>query len=252
MKVIFDSRFLTKYCSDPAASEHRLDRALELLQAHYSLESANPAEDSDVLLVHNQHHLNRVRFNQQVYEMALLSAGTAIKAAELAMAGEPAFALCRPPGHHASPDGFWGFCYFNNVAIAIEKQWQKGTISSALVVDFDLHFGDGTNNHAKDRPGFSYYHLDGNTAKNFVEGLEKRLKGLPAFDLLGISAGFDRHSQDWGRLLDTEDYHEIGCLLGKFAREKCEGRVFAVLEGGYNAVSLGDAALAFWQGVEGK
>jgi len=252
MKVIFEPRFLSCYCSDPAASEHRLDKALELLQEDYSLEQAAPAVDSDVLLVHNQHHLNRVRFNRQVYEMALLSAGAAIMAAELAAAGEPAFALCRPPGHHASPDGFWGFCYFNNIAIALEKQLQKRTINSALVVDFDLHFGDGTNNHVNNRPAFSYYHLDGDNAQNYLQGLEKLLAHLRGVDLLGISAGFDQHSQDWGRLLDTKDYHEIGRLLGEFAQEKCAGRVFAVLEGGYNPISLGEAALAFWQGIEGK
>ncbi len=252
MKVIFNPQFLTSYCSDPAASAHRLDKALELLREEYPFEEALPADDNDVLLVHNQHHLNRVRFNRQVYEMALLSAGTAIKAAELAVAGEPAFALCRPPGHHASPDGFWGFCYFNNIAIAIEKQWQKGSINSAQVVDFDLHFGDGTSNHAKNRPDFSYYHPDGNSAKSFLQGMAKRLDSLPGADILGVSAGFDRHSKDWGRLLDTEDYHEMGKMLGGFAREKCFGRVFAVLEGGYNSVSLGEAALAFWRGIGGK
>lgn len=249
MKVVFDRRFLDCYCSDPAASSHRLNHALELLEKHYPFTGSEPAETADILLVHRDSHLKRVRMNSQAYEMALLSAGAAIRAAEFAVKSEPAFALCRPPGHHASPDGFWGFCYFNNIAIAVQRLLKKKAIKSAFIVDFDLHFGDGTDNHFNNRTAVSYYHGNGRNAKEFLLNLKKRLI-YAGGDLLAVSAGFDRHCEDWGKMLSTEDYHEMGRLLGNFARDKCEGRIFAVLEGGYNPLSLGEGLLAFLQGVE--
>jgi acetoin utilization deacetylase AcuC-like enzyme len=249
MKLVFEPKFLDCYCSDPAASSRRLDHALELMEKHYSFSGALPAQNTDILLVHNDRHLNRVRMNRQVYEMALLSAGAAIQAAEFAVKGEPAFALCRPPGHHASPDGFWGFCYFNNISIAIERLLQRRAIESAMIVDFDLHFGDGTNDHFESRTDVSYYHGNGHNGKNFIENLKNHLDYSDG-ELLAVSAGFDRHCDDWGRMLSTKDYGEIGRLLGDFAREKCEGRIFAVLEGGYNPLSLGEGLLAFLQGLE--
>jgi len=70
-------------------------------------------------------------------------------AAELAIEGKPSFGLIRPPGHHASPDSCWGFCYFNNIAIAIRRLIDEGRVKKALIIDFDLHFGDGTFNTRK-------------------------------------------------------------------------------------------------------
>ena len=78
--------------------------------------------------------------------MAILAAGATIEAAQSALNKEAAFALCRPPGHHASPDSCWGFCYFNNVAIAVRKLLAEGKVKRVLIVDFDLHYGDGTAN----------------------------------------------------------------------------------------------------------
>src|SRR4030042_1033954 len=74
------------------------------------------------------------------------AAGGAIKAAQIAMEGEVSFGLIRPPGHHASPDGCWGFCFFNNIAVALARLQSEDLIENALILDFDLHFGDGTNN----------------------------------------------------------------------------------------------------------
>jgi acetoin utilization deacetylase AcuC-like enzyme len=79
-----------------------------------------------------------------VYDVAILAAGGAMLTAATALAGEPAFGLLRPPGHHASPDSHWGFCFFNNMAVAVERLRRQGLIGSALILDIDLHFGDGT------------------------------------------------------------------------------------------------------------
>jgi acetoin utilization deacetylase AcuC-like enzyme len=68
--------------------------------------------------------------------------------------------------------------------------------------------------------------------------------------MIAVSAGFDRHEDDWGNLLATEDYGKMGEILGSFAAEYCQGRIFAALEGGYNHNSLGDALYAFLEGLE--
>ena len=82
--------------------------------------------------------------NPKLHALAALAAGGAIRAAELGLGGEPAFAVVRPPGHHASRTAGWGYCVYSNVALALLKLRASGAISSALVVDIDAHTGDGT------------------------------------------------------------------------------------------------------------
>ena len=69
-----------------------------------------PATEEDLRLVHGETHINSVKTRRGIYEVAVLAVGGAIKASELAMQGEPAFGLIRPPGHHANRDSSWGFC----------------------------------------------------------------------------------------------------------------------------------------------
>ncbi|MDO9535334.1 MAG: histone deacetylase family protein [Bacillota bacterium] len=249
MKVIFHEDFLECYTSDPAAVNGRLDPALALAQEHYSLVTPSPCTEEPLLRVHTPTHIAHVRADRSVYPIALLAAGAAIEASRLAMAGEPAFALCRPPGHHASPDSCWGFCYFNNVAVAVKDLLAREVVQKVLIVDFDLHYGDGTANTFANMPAVTYLHLQGRNRQVFLEDLKSSIQDEKA-DLVAVSAGFDRHIKDWGGLLTTEDYGEIGHILGDFARARCGGRIFTALEGGYNAISLGDAFLAFCRGVE--
>ena len=99
----------------------------------------------DVLLIHSEHHLSRVKSDRdQVYKTALLAVGGAILAAEYAFKEQPMFAVIRPPGHHASPEGYWGFCYFNNIAIGAKYLLNTGKAKKVAVYDFDNHFGNGT------------------------------------------------------------------------------------------------------------
>ncbi|HSW36574.1 MAG TPA: hypothetical protein VLH18_08230 [Candidatus Limnocylindrales bacterium] len=249
MKIVFHKNFLQKYTHDPAASVGRLDHALRAVEKYHTIITPEPCSDKDVLLVHSLHHLNDVKSEGHVYQMALLAAGATIKSAELAMNGEYAFALCRPPGHHASPGSCWGFCYFNNVAIALKKLLSAGKINKVLIIDFDLHFGDGTNNTFSDDPRVNFWHVNGDRPSSFIANLDQYLRTATA-DIVAVSAGFDRHQLDWGRMLSTEDYRTIGTLLGSFARLNCQGRLFAALEGGYNHISLGDSLLAFLDGLE--
>lgn len=251
VKVVFHQNFLQSYTTDPAASPGRLDYAFSLVEDKHSLVTASPCKEEDVLLVHSPFHLENVRREGQVYSMALLAAGATVQASRLAMEGEAVFSLCRPPGHHASPDSCWGFCYFNNVAIAVSKLLKEKQIDKAFIVDFDLHFGDGTDNVFRGEKNVYYYHVKGVDGDSFVENLAKHLEEVQ-FDLIAVSAGFDRHKRDWGGLLTTDDYGALGRILGSYARDKCRGRLFAALEGGYNNSSLGEALLAFLEGLEGK
>lgn len=249
MKVFFDENFLQTYTSDPAASPGRLDYAFSEVKKKYPLVAPIPCSEEDVRLVHTSYHLEYTRRDERVYPMAILAVGAAIGAAETSLSGEAAFALCRPPGHHASPDSAWGFCYFNNVAIAVRRLLSEKKINKALIVDFDLHFGDGTANTFSGEPDVLYYHVKGNSSQVFVENLKAYLLEARA-ELVAVSAGFDRHRDDWGGLLATSDYKEMGKILGTYARDNCQGRIFGALEGGYNPRSLGDALMAFLKGLE--
>jgi acetoin utilization deacetylase AcuC-like enzyme len=249
MKVLFHRKFLDYYTSDPAAAAGRLTPAVNELQKHYTLIEPEPATESDLLLVHTPRHLEDVRHDSSVYNMALLAAGASLTAASYAVAGDPAFALCRPPGHHASPDSCWGFCYFNNVAVALRKTLQHKDIEKAVIIDFDLHYGDGTANTFARQANVSFYHARGDSGSNVVKNVKDHLEKTD-YDIIAVSAGFDRHIRDWGGMLTTSDYGELGLVIGEYARSRCDNRVFAVLEGGYNAQALADSIAAFIKGLQ--
>lgn len=250
MKVVFHLRYHEVYASDPAAAPGRLEQIAAVLAAHFPFVEPQPATEEDVLLVHTKRHLEWVKQRPHTYELALLAAGGAILASQLAMQGERAFGLIRPPGHHASPDSSWGFCWFNNVAIAVEKLRHAKAIEKALIIDIDLHYGDGTANIFAHVPEVVYHHVKGMSRQDFLHDLEDFLSRQGDADLVAVSAGFDRHEHDWGRILKTEDYRTAGRMIGTFAAQHCRGKVFAVLEGGYNSDTLGESALALLEGLE--
>jgi len=249
LQVVYHNRYREVYSSDPASAPGRIESILDELKTHFEFTESKQASEQDVLLVHSQDHVDYVRTHRLTYEIALLAVGGAVKAAELAIQGEPTFALIRPPGHHASRGSSWGFCYFNNVAVAVEKLRVEGKVNKAVVVDVDLHYGDGTANIFALSPQVTYFHPEGISRQSYIDELNRFVSvRLGPFDILAVSAGFDRHEQDWGGLLKTEDYHTIGIILREFADNKCWGRRFAVLEGGYNHSVLGRNVRAFLDG----
>lgn len=189
-------------------------------------------------------------------ELALLSLSGALSAADSGLAGEPAFSLMRPPGHHAGKDRVAGFCYLNNVALAVARLQKTRPGLRVAVVDFDVHHGDGTESLVLGREGVSFLSLHqfplypGTGAESrgnclnvplpagtdesrwlaaFEPAFARLLKSKP--DLLAVSAGFDAYKDDpiAGLKLERGTFRRVGRLLAETRLPR-----FAALEGGYS------------------
>lgn len=165
MKIVFHEKYFDIYSGDPASAKGRLDGAYRTLKDEFEFVRPTAASEADLQLVHTVDHIERIKRDAHLYEIATLAVGGAILASEIAVAGGVAFGLIRPPGHHASPNSCWGFCFFNKIAIAVKKLLASGSADKALIVDFDLHFGDGTDNIFRGEPSVVYHHM-GATAKD--------------------------------------------------------------------------------------
>ncbi|MCK9230570.1 MAG: histone deacetylase family protein [Syntrophales bacterium] len=246
MKVYYSDAFIPSYCSDPAASLGRMESIVRALRGNVSFLDVIPADIEDIAACHTDRHIAQVR-SQGLYDIASLAAGGAIQAAFTGLE-EPSFALVRPPGHHASADSSWGFCYFNNIAIAISKLREQKKIGKAFILDFDLHFGDGTMNILGNSGYVDILNpSDADPARYLLE-LEEAMPDDA--DMIAVSAGFDNHREDWGGLLSTDDYRELGRIVRR-ASERSGGGCFGVLEGGYNHGVLGQSVMAFLEGMRG-
>jgi acetoin utilization deacetylase AcuC-like enzyme len=208
------------------------------------------------------------------YDVALLAAGAAIDGVERVMSGAhtSAFALVRPPGHHAERDRAMGFCLFNNVAVAAAHARQRGAARVAIV-DYDVHHGNGTQHIFERDPHVLYmsthqypYYPGSGAVSETGEGEgagatvnvplevgatdddyrvafdEVILPILRQFapDLILISAGFDAHERDpiAGMRVTTGAFGAMTRALGQVAEECCGGRIVAVTEGGYDLRAL--------------
>ncbi|MFH0824188.1 MAG: hypothetical protein V2B18_15660, partial [Pseudomonadota bacterium] len=251
MKIIYHDVYLTDYPTASCETPDRVSSIMATIRDHYEIVTPSPAADSDILTVHTNSILNSVKMDEGLFEAAAMAAGGAVLAAELAMEGLPSFACVRPPGHHASPNAHWGFCFFNNVAISLERLLRSRRISTALVLDIDLHFGDGTHNFFSRRGNVMVENIQESARERFLAEVDRALASNE-YDIVAISAGFDRHELDWGRTLTTEDYFRIGKSVREYAESKCQGRYYAVLEGGYNTDVMPANALALCRGMNGE
>lgn len=245
MKVVFHEDFYQVYTTDPAAEQGRMEAIMDVIEPHAEFIDAEAAAEEDLRAVHSDLHIESVK-NRGLYPIAALAAGGAVQAAGIGLK-EPAFALIRPPGHHASSSSSWGFCYFNNMAVALEKLKRTGRIRTAYVLDIDLHYGDGTVNILGDKDWISICNVNAYDRKAYMNDVTREMARCKA-DMIGISAGFDNHERDWGGTLRTDDYREIGRRV-KAAAGRCNGGCFAVLEGGYNHSVLGHNVLALMEGM---
>lgn len=247
MKVYFHTDFYEEYTSDPAAESGRMEAIVTELEGSAEFISCLPASESQILAAHSKSHINQV-WREGLYEIAALAAGGAVQAAEASLE-EPAFGLIRPPGHHASGNSFWGFCYFNNMAISLYHLRAAQGIEKAFILDFDLHFGDGNVNILEKETWVEILNPVSNSRKAYMEEVKSALEQTEA-EVIAVSAGFDHHINDWGGLLYTEDYKIMGQWVKKSA-DRNRGSCYGLLEGGYNHNVLGSNVLAFLKGLEG-
>ncbi len=249
MKIIFHEKYLTPYPTAGVENPKRVQVIYEAVQGVGDILTPEPATPEDLLLVHSRRLVASMASQPEVHEVALLAVGGALLTAATALGGEPAFGLRRPPWHHAGPDHHWGFCFYNNMAIAIARLRQQGLIHRALILDIDLHFGDGTDRIFDDTSEVEVVNIEANGREQFLFAVRTTLQVERQIDLIGVSAGFDTYVKDWGGLLQTEDYRQIGVWVREAAERCCRGRRFALLEGGYYLPDLGRNCLALLQGL---
>jgi acetoin utilization deacetylase AcuC-like enzyme len=216
---------------------------------------------------------------QTSYEDAMLAAGGVLTCTRAVMNedAQNAFAIVRPPGHHAEPDRAMGFCLFSNIAIAAQDLLANG-LKRVMVIDYDAHHGNGTQAAFmnEERAGFISTHqwgiYPGTGWLDDAPHAKKRIVNVPlparagdvtfsriadevfepmvkAFrpQMLLISAGFDSHWNDpiTSLGLSTRGFYEVSKKLVEMAGEFCDGKIVFVLEGGYdpNNVANGVAAV---------
>ncbi|MFX0038394.1 MAG: histone deacetylase family protein [Promethearchaeota archaeon] len=256
MKIVFHEKYYNSdYAWDPAASAGRLEGIMKVISENkeYEIITPKPASDEDILRAHTKRHLQNIKNNPLLYELASLAAGGAILAAEEGFKGDATFAVIRPPGHHASSDSCWGFCYFNNISISLLRLYSEGKIKSAFVLDFDLHTGDGNINILTNRDDNFIVKIlnpysSGRTG--YIKEVEAYIRELENIDIFVASAGFDEGIEDWGHKLYPEDYTKLGRLMKEYSLKLCQGRRYALLEGGYNHSVLPKNVNSFCQGFK--
>ena len=271
------------------------------LQEHVLQVEGSPAELADLLRVHSESHVDTVRAaveraaarGQPVdltldtvvsgasWDAALAAAGSAITATRLVLddaAPSTAFVLCRPPGHHATASRPMGFCLFNNIAVAACWAREEGGLDRVLILDWDVHHGNGTQDIFYHDPSVYYLslHLSGHypgtghvhetgggagkgTTRNvplpagvgrehylrvFGQALEAAITSFDA-DLVLLSAGFDCLAGDplGGLLLEPADLHAMTRAVMEAADRTARGRVVALLEGGYVPARVGEGVV---------
>jgi acetoin utilization deacetylase AcuC-like enzyme len=267
-KVFSDLKTAAYGASGHPEAPFRVSRTFERLKAagHAPALPFVAAGASDVALVHGEKHLATIRDGtfsdadtpafRGMDEIALISLAGALSAADAALEGQPSFSLMRPPGHHAGKDRVAGFCYINNLAVAVARLQKNKPGLKIGIVDFDVHHGDGTESLVLGRENTTFVSLhqfplypgtgqssrgncvniplpEGTDGDDYLSAFEPALEAVLAGkpDVLAVSAGFDAYKEDpiAGLKLDRATFKRIGSLL---AGTKI--RRFATLEGGYS------------------
>jgi acetoin utilization deacetylase AcuC-like enzyme len=218
--------------------------------------------------------------SEQSWDVTRLAAGAVCDAVQRVIAGESKIAFCaiRPPGHHALAGAAMGFCLLNNVAVAARYATTTLALDRVLVIDWDVHHGNGTQAIFYDDPTVGFYSIHrwpfypgtgdesetgtgrglgstlnhpveyGTTNANFIERFRVGVELLAAKikpQLILLSAGFDAHRLDpVGSLgLESEDFSTLTGIVQATADEYCDGKLVSILEGGYNPNALADSVV---------
>jgi acetoin utilization deacetylase AcuC-like enzyme len=264
--------------------ESHLDRTW--LAAHCRQLTAQPADSKILGRVHSPEYIEEIRnlahagggyldsdtvCSAKSYEVAALAAGSAVDAVRRVMADEDrtAFCLVRPPGHHALQSQAMGFCLFNNVAVGAAAAIEEFGLDRVLIVDFDVHHGNGTQATFWEDPRVGFLSIHrwpfypgtgsadergagaglGTTLnlpitvetfrETYLDVFAARLQSFADYirpQLVLVSAGFDAHRSDplGSFLLETHDFATLTDRIVEVAAVHAGGRIVSVLEGGYN------------------
>lgn len=219
------------------------------------------------------------------FDDALLAAGATLACSRAVLCGEVrnAFAIVRPPGHHAEPDRAMGFCLFNNVAVAAFDALERG-LDRVAVVDFDAHHGNGTQAAFLEESRLAYLSTHqwgiypGSGWIDEVAAAPGRIVNVPLPPgsgnevyrkitetivspflrrfkpgLILVSAGYDAHWRDplTSLGLSASGFHALSVSLVELADELCAGRIVFVLEGGYDPDNLANGIRAGFAALQG-
>ena len=263
---------------------------------------ARRADEDEIALIHTRRYIRTAerdiangfgelstgdtQVSARSFEVALHGAGGVIQAVDMVVERQirNAFCIVRPPGHHATPDRGMGFCIFNNIAIAARYAQKQHRLGRVLIVDWDVHHGNGTQDAFYDDGSVLFFSTHqspwypgtgsasetgyadgegktincpfpaGSGRKEILGSFEQVL--APAAhefqpDLVLISAGFDSRAGDpLGHfLLSDTDFADLTKLMLSIADQHCAGRLVSVLEGGYSLTGLSAAVRSHAQAL---
>jgi acetoin utilization deacetylase AcuC-like enzyme len=290
-------------------SADRLRHTMALIESsglihRLTLLNSRQATLEELSLVHTPEHIAAIRniaargggradsdtiISPGSYEAALFAAGATLEAVDAVIRGDVrhSFALVRPPGHHARPQLAMGFCLFNNIAIAARHLLNVGHCKKVLIVDFDVHHGNGTQEVFESDGRVLYFsthqsplfpgtgHVEdvgsgpgrglivnvplppGRGDDEFLKAYSDILVPLarrfqPEFML--VSAGYDAHWADSiaSEQMTVSGFASLTRLLKDLADELCEGRMALTLEGGYDLRALAESIKATFEVMLGN
>ncbi|MFU8796255.1 MAG: histone deacetylase [Dehalococcoidia bacterium] len=289
--LVYDQIYLEHDTGEHLENSRRLTAMMSHLDSTGTIQKLNmlpprPASQDELELIHTPEYISYVRskaesgggwldpdtvVSYRSYNAASCAAGGLMVGVNAVMRGDvdSAFALVRPPGHHAVADRGMGFCLFNNVAIAAKFALESFSLSRVLIVDFDVHHGNGTQDAFYADPKvlyfstheYPFYPGTGRMQETGTGDGEGTTVNIPmaagwgdeellrAFDevlipvarrfqpeLILVSAGFDAHWADHLAMMRAtiRGFARMTIILKKLADELCQGRLVFTLEGGYN------------------
>lgn len=307
--LVYDPIYLKHNTGEHVENSCRLERIIaNLVRTKLISELVpilpRPATQHELALIHHPRYINYIQsvarngggsldsdtiMSVDSYDAAVYAAGGAIRAAESVIDGkvDHAFALVRPPGHHATHNQAMGFCLFNNIAIAAKYVLSIYALQRIAIIDFDVHHGNGTQAAFFADPQVLYvsthqhplYPGTGNVTESGAgEAVGTKINiPLPpgcgdaeykvAFDqivvpavrrfkpeLILVSAGYDSHWSDGiaAMQVSVKGFIQIMRMIQRLAAELCNNRLVMILEGGYNLDALAASVTATFEVLLGK